>query len=406
MITGKRNREDELLTSAYLTETHKLLTEGRRTLSHRLKSQYAYNEACIEAFREDIVLFRGLSHPNMLGYTDVETEEEGMRSIVLESVNGVTLETYLFDNPSFVTDVAEMERIVNEVMDVLAYLHKQGVCHLDLHPRNILLTKSGHTVKLTNPLFAYAHLIHPLSLAPNGYVAPEWFSQMVVADPIRSDIYSLGSLIEYLYDMGTLPYRYRRVVKLAKSPDPSLRPAGIKAFRRIVSQARRVQLVAKGILCIVMTLLVCMGIFALTTSSPEDEIHFIPSTSDNTYIYDSISGQEYYLNDSAMAVRNAMMERQQEEMMKVYDRKVSDIFKKTFRKKAEPIIYEIYTESHIEDQSSALPYATRRGMKQLLEIQEELSEQYGIDPATSASVAASIIDELTRQCMKDLQRMK
>ena len=99
MITGKRNREDELLTSAYLTETHKLLTEGRRTLSHRLKSQYAYNEACIEAFREDIVLFRVLSHPNMLGYTDVETEEEGMRSIVLESVNGVTLETYLFDHP-------------------------------------------------------------------------------------------------------------------------------------------------------------------------------------------------------------------------------------------------------------------------------------------------------------------
>lgn len=405
MLTGKRNNAEGVLTDSYLTETYKFLKDERRTFVHRLKQQFAYNEACRDAFQEDVTLGRELNHPNLWRYSDADMnyDDDGIPGVLLESFNCVTLESYLKENPSFVTESAEMERIVNEVMDAVAYLHEQGVCHLDLHPRNVLLTKKEHQVKLANPFSPYLHLSDALSLETDGFVAPECFSEATLSDPIRSDIYSLGCFIAYLYDMASLPYRYRQVVKRARSTDPAMRPSCIKAFRNAVSQARMQLWVAKGVMWVLLALLACWGLFSLTTSSEEDEIHFVQPTADNTYIYDSITGQEYYLNDSAMAVREAMIEHQKEKMMKEYDRKVNDIFKKTFRKKAEPIINEIYTEEHLK-KGETETVVSRRGMKRLMEIQEELSQQYELDPTTTANMAASVIDELTRQRMKDLMR--
>lgn len=404
MLTGKCNHSDGLLTSSYLTETCKYLKDGRRTWVYRLKSDFAYNEACRKAFHEAVTLWSELEHPNLLACTGVMVEEAGWQGVMLEPLNCVTLEAYLFENPSFVTDGAELERIVTEVTDALAYLHSQGVCHLDLHPRNILLTKGEHKVKLTNLFSPYVHLSNALSLKSDGYVAPECFSGESVSDPIRSDIYSLGCFISYLYDMASLPYRYRHVVQRAGNDIPAQRPSCIKAFRRGVAQSHMQMLLAKGFMWILLVLLACWGLFCLTTSSPEDEIHFVEPTADNTYIYDSISGQGYYLNDSAMAVRKAMLEHQKEKMMKEYDRKVNDIFKKAFRKKAAPVIHEIYTEKNVDGESGAFASITNRGMKQLVEIQEELSEQYDLDPVTAANMAASVIDELTRQRLNELKR--
>lgn len=402
MLTGRRNNAEGVLTSSHLTEMYRHVKDGRRTIVHRLKSRFAYNEACREAFGEDVALGRELEHPNLWGYTgeDADGADGTAPGCVMEPLNCMTLESYLKENPAFVAESAELERIVNEVTDAVAYLHGQGVCHLDLHPRNILLTRGGHQVKLANLFSPYVHLTGTLSLENDGFVAPECFAKEPLADPIRSDIYSLGCFISYLYDMASLPYRYRRMVQRARSTDPARRPSCIRAFRNGVAQDRVLLRVVKGFMWVVLTLLATWGLFSLTTSSEGDEIHFVQPTADNTYVYDSITGQEYYLNDSAMAVREAMIEHQKEKMMKEYDQKVNDIFKKTFRQKAEPIIKEIYSEE--QRHGNVETVKSRRGRKQLIEIQEELAEQYGnLDPVTTANMAASVIDELIRQQEKE-----
>lgn len=72
----------------------------------------------------------------------------------------------------------------------------------------------------------------------------------------------------------------------------------------------------------------CVFLYFATTNSDEEVIHFIEPTANNTYIYDSITGEELYLSDSAMAVREAQIERQREETMKMYERKMNEIIKK------------------------------------------------------------------------------
>lgn len=393
---------DKLLTDAYLTETYKSVKEGRSVLTYRLKTAYASDEECIGSFEEETTLWRNLKHPHIVRINPKSIGEESTE-VTLETTHCVTLEEYLHENPSFVTEREELERIVNEVCEALDYLHQKGICQLDLHPRNILLTKGDKRVKLCNPFFTYTHLIHGLGLKPNGYVATELFGQTPPTDFVACDIYALGRLIAYLYDMTTLPLHYRQAVLRATSDNPTQRPASIAEFRKLVEKGRVMQTLCKGGAWALGTLMAAGLLFWITTSNGEEDIRFVEPTANNTYVYDSITGQEYYLNDSAMAAREAAIERQKSEQMKEYERKLNDIFKKDFYKKAAPVINEIYSKKHMNSETGIFTSVSNRGMLELKEAQEELARQYGLDLISTSQVAADVIEELTRQRMMELQ---
>jgi serine/threonine protein kinase len=54
-----------------------------------------------------------------------------------------------------------------EIVDILEYIHSQGVIHRDLKPENLLLTSDGH-LKLCD--FGSAKMVRPLA---NGFFQPE-----------------------------------------------------------------------------------------------------------------------------------------------------------------------------------------------------------------------------------------
>jgi len=403
MKTDQYNDKGKMVTNAYLTETFLTIEDGRRTLTHRLKAEFASDEECVESFHEAAILWRELKHPNILRVSQEPSSKE-KAEVLVEPVNGVTLEEYLHENPSFVAERKELERIVGEVIDALEYLHGRGICQLDLHPRNILLTKGEKRVKLANSLFTYAHLVHPLGLKANGFVAPELFEEAPVTDLVACDIYALGKFIAYLYDMATLPFTYRQAVQLATSDIPAQRPGNIAGFRKLVAGGQMRQTLYKGVAWTAATLMAVGVLFWLTTSSGEEDIHFVEPTANNTYVYDSISGQEYYLSDSAMAVREAAIEREKNELMKEYDRKLNDIFKKAFREKATPVINEIYSKKHMDSETGVFTSVTTRGMQELQSVQEELAQKYELDQISTSKVAAQVIEELTRQRMNELRK--
>lgn len=402
MISDKSTPKDELLTTSYFTETCKQVQNGRRVLTHRLKSIYAANEECVESFNEEVTIGKMLNHPHILRFATLSSEGN-IPTALLEPLNCVTLEVFLHENPAFVSNSKEVERIIKEVEDALAYLHEKGICHLNLHPRNILLTKNGKTVKLSNSLFTYAHLTLSLKLTSNDFTAPELFDEQVVENLVPCDIYSLGKLITYLYDMSTLPYPYRKAVKQATDADPNFRPASINDFNQLVSAGKFMLNIFKGVIGTIVIFLAATLLIWLTTSTNDNEIHFIEPTANNTYVYDSISGEEYYLSDSAMAVREAAIEREKENMMKQYDHKLNEIFKKDFREKAAPVIHEIYSKKNMDSETGIFTSVSNQGMQELQGVQEELSRQYELDQISTSKVAAEVIEELTRQRMSELQ---
>ena len=65
----------------------------------------------------------------------------------MEWVDGVTLSDYLADDSR---PVAERRRILDELLEAVAYCHKADIVHRDLKPKNVLVTNNGGHVKLVD----------------------------------------------------------------------------------------------------------------------------------------------------------------------------------------------------------------------------------------------------------------
>lgn len=133
-----------------------------------------------------------LSHPHIATIFAYETNTPVGEGIVMEFVDGTTLNDYLATNPS----LQSRKRIIAQLLDAVRYLHIKGVVHNDLKPENILISNKGENVKLID--FGLSdtdafYLNKTLGCTP-AYASPELLAQSDV--DIRSDIYSLGLLIK------------------------------------------------------------------------------------------------------------------------------------------------------------------------------------------------------------------
>lgn len=150
--------------------------------------------------------------------------------IVMEYVDGETLADYLKTNPSN----KEKRRILNELLDALAFIHKHQIVHNDLKPENILVTRNGHNVKLID--FGYADGDSNIDKATGGtkaFASPE-LSRQETTD-VTSDIYSLGFIIKALF-----PRRYGSVVRKCQYQETEKRYQRVSEVGKAVGWRDRV----------------------------------------------------------------------------------------------------------------------------------------------------------------------
>ncbi len=160
------------------------------------------NKEMVERFRREAKIQMKIVHPSIVQVYD-HFEEKGFHYIVMEYVDGITLEK-LISQKKKLSNVAAM-LIFSEVAKALAYAHQMGVIHRDIKPANILISKKGE-VKFLD--FGVASLIDDdddgltkagMTIGTLSYIAPETISNAQLRDQ-RSDIYSAGVL---LYEMVT-----------------------------------------------------------------------------------------------------------------------------------------------------------------------------------------------------------
>lgn len=85
-----------------------------------------------------------LVHPNIAATYSLEEISGVGRCIVQEWIDGVTLGEWLQTKPSR----AAKERVLNQLLDALDYIHGLQLVHHDLKADNILITRNGTNVKL------------------------------------------------------------------------------------------------------------------------------------------------------------------------------------------------------------------------------------------------------------------
>ena len=143
-----------------------------------------------------------LTHPYIVGLYDIGTNEDGVPYLVMEYVEGKTLEKTLDNGP------LPLERAAVWGADLASALYRAHQCkiiHGDVKPANILITNEGQ-VKLGD--FGIARFATQVSgsgsvLGTPAYLSPEQI--LGGRQDTRSDLFSLG-IILYQMTTGVRPF--------------------------------------------------------------------------------------------------------------------------------------------------------------------------------------------------------
>ena len=117
---------------------------GRRFILKTIAPEYAdltdYRLQQEQEFQLGILLV----HPNIAATYSLEEIDGVGRCIVQEWIDGITLGEWLLAKPA----KNAQERVFNQLLDALEYMHGLQLVHHDLKADNILITRNGSNVKL------------------------------------------------------------------------------------------------------------------------------------------------------------------------------------------------------------------------------------------------------------------
>lgn len=265
---------------------------GRRIALKALKPEYLDSAIHIELLRKEYEIGHTLYHHNIAATLGYEIIDGVGPAIMMELVDGVTLDDYLAANTPLPRDKA-MD-ITSQICDALDYLHSHQIIHRDLKPGNIMLANSGKFVKLIDFGLSdgTAYTDFKYAGGTRHYSAPEQLTSGTDSDP-RVDIYSLGMIMQRM--SGNASKGYCKVAAQCSAEDPELRPAeasSIPSLIRRKDQVRRLRILslATAVLLSVGAVIAIMGshgvvsqmtpIETLAQNTPRDttEAGIIPAT--------------------------------------------------------------------------------------------------------------------------------
>ena len=145
-----------------------------------------------------------LKHPNLVNLFDVKTDSHGESWVVMEYVNGSSLEDVLAAFPNGLP-LEEVRDWLTGLVAGVSHLHDRGIVHRDLKPANVY--RENGTVKvgdvgLSKKLGSDRRGAHTQSVGTVYYMAPE-VAQGQYGPEV--DVYSLGIMLYELLT-GRVPF--------------------------------------------------------------------------------------------------------------------------------------------------------------------------------------------------------
>ena len=261
ILPGEMNATYEKVPSRGFNQLVKVKRLGRWYMLKGLKPEFQHQIVNLELLKKEYELMVQLDHPNIVRVSSKEVNEELGPCILMEYIDGMTLDRFLEGNPSRQV----RRKIVDQLVDALSYIHSKQVLHRDLKPSNILITRNGNNVKIID--FGWSdtddYAILKQSAGTKEYMAPEQLVPDQKTD-CRTDIYAFGLLLRKLF-----PHRYRLVSNKCTQNDPAQRYPDMEAVRKALERQDRIRRSSPLVMTVLLAALCVWLVARRPVASPE-----------------------------------------------------------------------------------------------------------------------------------------
>ena len=269
IINGQFLSEDdsksvyETVSSRGFNVLMKVKRQGRWFMLKGLSNEYRNSIVYLELLKKEYDLMVQLDHPNIAKAFAKEMNPKLGPCIVMEYIDGVTLDEFLASKPS----VAARKKVVEQLVDALSYVHSKQIIHRDLKPSNILITRNGNNVKIIDFGLSdaddYAILKQPAGSMK--FASPEQLQQGVKLDS-RVDIYAFGLILREIF-----PHRYCHIAKKCSQKDREKRFANIEAVKKAFSSRKLFTILAVVVVVLALAMLPIIMFKPVADKVREDE---------------------------------------------------------------------------------------------------------------------------------------
>lgn len=252
---------------------------GKLHFMKRLKPELRTDPRYVSALQKEFETGYRLDHPHLVRYVS-----KGDDYLLTEYVDGMTLGTFVSENPDYFKSVQNTNRFLNQLLDVVGYLHQHQVVHLDLKPSNILITRIGQEVKLTDLGYCYTDTYTDTMGRTDKYAAPEQFAGVSKVD-VTTDIYAIGKILDTL----PLPSIYNKVKDRCLKELPAERFQSTDEIKACLPSERKRW---PWLVLVILGLMVLIGLWLnqkpQSEAVPEEPSAVIEDTIEETLPHDTI----------------------------------------------------------------------------------------------------------------------
>ncbi|AUX24596.1 protein kinase [Sorangium cellulosum] len=234
--------------AAVYAGTHR---NGMRGAVKILRRELSENEEARSRFLREGYVANRVDHPGIVRVLDDDVTEDGAVFLVMELLEGETVEARRARAAGGVLGVAEVLAIADELLDVLAVAHERGIVHRDLKPDNLFLTRQGQLKVLDFGIARLNELSGPTNASTRAgtlmgtpqYMPPEQAKGQWDRVDARADLWAVGSTMfhllsgRYVHQAETLPLLLLAAMTQPAPPVGSVLPAAPAAVAGVIDVA-------------------------------------------------------------------------------------------------------------------------------------------------------------------------